>query len=189
MQHTHTARLVMTPGAVARRALAVLAGALLVALSAQVAIPVPGTPVPVTLQVAAVLIVGGLLGPRLGALSMAVYLAFGAAGLPVFAPVGVPGFARLIGPTGGYLLAYPLAAAVVGVATARGRSWVRLGAGLLGGAAAIHLGGIAQLAVLGGDLATAVAVGSLPFLLPDLVKLLFAGVILRRFATRTRALL
>jgi biotin transport system substrate-specific component len=189
MQQIQTARLVMTPGAVARRALAILAGAVLVALSAQVAIPVPGTPVPVTLQVAAVLIVGGLLGPRLGAASMAVYLAFGAAGLPVFAPVGVPGLARLIGPTGGYLLAYPLAAAVVGVVTSRGRSWALLGAGLLGGLAAIHLGGIAQLAVLSGDLTTALALGSLPFLVPDLVKLLFAGVVLRRFAAKTRALL
>jgi biotin transport system substrate-specific component len=189
MQQIQTARLVMTPGAVARRALAVLAGAVLVALSAQVAIPVPGTPVPVTLQVAAVLIVGGLLGPRLGAASMAIYLAFGAAGLPVFAPVGVPGVARLIGPTGGYLLAYPLAAAVIGVAVSGGRSWVWLASGLLGGAAAIHLGGIAQLAVLGGDLRTAAAIGSLPFLVPDLVKLLFAGVILRRFATKARALL
>lgn len=189
MQQTQTARLVMTPGAVARRALAVLAGVVLVALSAQVAIPVPGTPVPVTLQVAAVLIVGGLLGPRLGAASMAIYLACGAVGLPVFAPAGVPGVARLIGPTGGYLLATPLAAAVIGVAVSRGRSLLLLGGGLLGGAAAIHLGGIAQLAVLGGDLTTAAALGSLPFLVPDLVKLLFAGVILRRFATKARALL
>jgi len=189
MQQTQTARLVMTPGTVTRRVLAVLAGVVAVALSAQVAIPVPGTPVPVTLQVAAVLIVGGLLGPRLGAASMAIYLACGAAGLPVFAPVGVPGVARLIGPTGGYLLAYPLAAAVIGIATSHGRSWARLAGGLVGGAAAIHLGGIAQLAVLGGGLTAAAALGSLPFLGPDLVKLLFAGVILRRFATQARALL
>jgi len=188
MQQTQTARLVMTPGAVVRRALAVLAGAVLVAASAQVAVPVPGTPVPVTLQVAAVLIVGGLLGPRLGAASMAVYLAAGAAGLPVFAPVGVPGVARLIGPTGGYLLATPLAAAVVGTVAARGR-WLDLMAGLLGGLAVIYLGGIAQLTVLGGDPLAAVALGSLPFLWPDLVKLLFAGVVLRRLAAKTRALL
>jgi biotin transport system substrate-specific component len=188
MQQTQTARLVMSPGAVERRALAVLAGAILVAASAQVAIPLPGTPVPVTLQVAAVLIVGGLLGPRLGAASMAVYLAAGAAGLPVFAPVGVPGITRLIGPTGGYLLAYPLAAALVGLVVGRGR-WLDLAVGLLAGLAVIHLGGVAQLAILSGDPVAAVALGSLPFLGPDLVKLLFAGVLLRRLMVKTRALL
>jgi biotin transport system substrate-specific component len=88
MRESRTAHLTMTPTAVARRALAILAGALFVALAAQVAIPLPGTPVPVTLQVPAVLIVGGLLGPRLGAASMVVYLALGAAGLPFFAPTG-----------------------------------------------------------------------------------------------------
>src|SRR5258705_9965837 len=90
-------------------------GAVLVAGAAQVSIPLPGTPVPMTLQPMAVLLVGGLLGARLGALSMILYLAMGAAGLPVFTPtVPLLGFARLIGPTGGYLLAYPVAAWVVG---------------------------------------------------------------------------
>src|SRR5438128_12621828 len=93
-----------------RRAAAVVLGALLVAAAAQVAIPLPGTPVPMTLQPLAVLLVGGLLGRWLGAASLLFYLALGAAGLPVFTPVGLPGFARLIGPTGGYLLAYPVAA-------------------------------------------------------------------------------
>src|SRR5881396_1209254 len=89
---------------------AVVVGAVLVALAAQVAVPLPGTPVPMTL-----LLVGGLLGARLGALSMIAYLAMGAAGLPVFTPtVPLLGFARLLGPTGGYLLAYPVAAWVTG---------------------------------------------------------------------------
>ena len=101
--------------AVSTRALAVVLGALLVALAAQVSIPLPGTPVPMTLQPMAVLLVGGLLGPQLGALSMILYLAMGAAGLPVFTPtVPLVGVARLVGPTGGYLLAYPLAAYAVG---------------------------------------------------------------------------
>ena len=189
MQQAQTARLVMTPSTIARRALAAALGAALVAVSAQFAIPVPGTPVPVTLQVPAVLIVGGLLGPRLGAVSMAIYLAFGAAGLPVFAPVGVPGVARLFGPTGGYLLAYPLAAALVGIIVGRGKSWAMLAVGLVAGLAAIHIGGIAQLAILSGDWRAAVAIGSVPFLLFDVVKLAIAGVILRRFAAGTRALL
>src|SRR6266702_4291957 len=95
---------------------AVVIGAVLVALAAQVAVPLPGTPVPMTLQPMAVLLVGGLLGPRLGALSMILYLAMGAAGLPVFtpSPLLLPGIARLFGQTGGYLLAYPVAAWVTG---------------------------------------------------------------------------
>jgi biotin transporter BioY len=87
---------------------AVVLGAALVAAAAQVSVPLPGTPVPMTLQPMAVLLVGGLLGAPLGALSMILYLAMGAAGLPVFTPtVPLFGVARLFGPTGG-LLAYPL---------------------------------------------------------------------------------
>ncbi|HWC73796.1 MAG TPA: biotin transporter BioY, partial [Gemmatimonadales bacterium] len=97
------------------RALAVVLGALVVAGAAQISIPIPGTPVPMTLQPMAVLLVGGLLGAPLGALSMILYLAMGAAGLPVFTPtVPLVGLTRLFGPTGGYLLAYPVAAWVVG---------------------------------------------------------------------------
>src|SRR5437762_6467743 len=98
-----------------RRVAAVVLGALVVAAAAQVAVPLPGTPVPMTLQPIAVLLVGGLLGGPLGALSMILYLAMGAAGLPVFTPtVPLVGVARLFGPTGGYLLAYPIAAYAVG---------------------------------------------------------------------------
>jgi biotin transport system substrate-specific component len=179
----------MTPTAVVRRSLAILAGVLLVALGAQAAVPLPGTPVPVTLQVPAVVIVGGLLGPRMGAASMALYLLLGAAGLPVFAPTGVPGFARLIGPTGGYLIAYPLAAAVVGVVVRDAASWWRLAVGLVLGVAVIHLGGVAQLAVLTGRPDEAVALGSLPFLVGDLVKIVVAGLVVRRFGSSARALL
>jgi len=97
------------------RIAAVVLGALLVAAAAQVSIPLPGTPVPITLQPMAVLLVGGLLGARFGALSMILYLAMGASGLPVFTPtVPLLGIARLFGPTGGYLLAYPVAAYAVG---------------------------------------------------------------------------
>ncbi|NIN55326.1 MAG: biotin transporter BioY, partial [Hydrogenophaga sp.] len=95
------------------------------------------------------------LGPRLGAASMVVYLALGAAGLPMFAPVGLPGAARLLGPTGGYLLACPLAAAVMGVAVSRTRTWLGLAIGLVAGTAVIHLGGVAQLAILSGSIGAA----------------------------------
>ena len=173
------------------RVLAAVAGAVFVALSAQVAVPLPGTPVPITLQVPAVLIVGGLLGPRLGAASMAAYLLAGVAGLPVFAPGGALGVARLIGPTGGYLLAFPVAAAMVGwlarPTIPQSHSPARVVLGVLAGFVVIHLGGIAQLAIITGDVATAFLWGSLPFLAGDLIKLLFAGLIIWRFGQHTRA--
>jgi biotin transport system substrate-specific component len=175
-----------TASVVLRRALAVVAGAVLVSLAAQAAVPIPGTPVPITLQVPAVLIVGGLLGPSLGASSLVLYLVLGAAGLPVFAPGGLPGAARLFGPTGGYLLAYPLAAGLAGLGVAAGRRWGRLALALVGATIVIHLGGVAQLAVLGGDLSGAWRLGSVPFLVGDLAKLLFAGLIVGRFAAPVR---
>ena len=107
-----------TPATIAR----VVGFAVALAAAAQVAIPLPGTPVPFTLQPLLVVLAGFWLGPVAGAASMTLYLLAGAAGLPVFAPVGAPGVARLLGPTGGYLLAYPVAAAVVGALATRASS-------------------------------------------------------------------
>jgi biotin transport system substrate-specific component len=185
-ERTGTVAQAFSPARVLPRAVAVIAGAVVVALGAQAAVPVPGSPVPITLQVPAVLIVGGLLGPALGASSLVCYLALGALGLPVFAPGGLPGVARLFGPTGGYLLAYPLAAALAGLGVSPGRRWGRLAGGLAAATVVIHLGGVAQLSVLGGDPAVAWRLGSLPFLLGDLVKLLFAGLVVGRFAPPVR---
>jgi biotin transport system substrate-specific component len=165
-----------------------VAGALLVTIGAQIAVPLPGTPVPMTFQVPAVLIVGGLLGPRLGAVSMVLYVAMGASGLPVFAPFGAPGLARLFGPTGGYLLACPLAAAVTGQLAAGGRSWGRTAVAVVAGLVVIYAGGIVQLAALGGNVSAAVRIGSLPFLAGDVIKLLIAGFVVRRLGSLTRAL-
>ncbi len=173
-----------------RRTIAVMLGTALVSLAAQVAVPIPGTPVPVTLQPLAVLIVGGLLGPALGASSLVLYLLLGAAGLPVFTPFGLPGVARLIGPTGGYLLAYPLAAAIVGrLATDRGRTpgVARLSLAALAGLILIHLGGLTQLVLLTGSGAAALQLGTVPFLLSDLGKLAIAVLILRPFVSPLRA--
>ncbi len=91
-----------------------LAATTVVAAAAHVAIPLPFTPVPLTLQPLAVLGVGLALGPVAGFLTMLAYLAEGAMGLPVFSPTGLGGLAQLVGPTGGFLMAYPLVAAVVG---------------------------------------------------------------------------
>ena len=165
----------------------VTAGALLVALASQIAVPLPGTPVPMTLQPLAVLLAGGLLGPRRGAAAMALYLLAGAAGLPVFTPFGAPGLLRLFGPTGGYLLAFPFAAALVGWIAARRPGWAGLLLGPLAGMAAIHLGGMAQLLVLTGSLRAAVAAGAAPFVLGDALKVLVAAVALRRGIPWARA--
>jgi biotin transport system substrate-specific component len=171
----------------ARRTVAVGLGAALVALAAQVAVPLPGTPVPMTLQPLAVLVVGGLLGRWLGASSLLLYLALGAAGLPVFTPIGLPGVARLLGPTGGYLLAYPVAAFAVGaIATTPVRTW-RLAVAALAGMALIHLGGVAQLLLLTGSARTAAQLGTLPFLLGDLLKVALAVLILKPTVTSLRA--
>jgi biotin transport system substrate-specific component len=92
---------------------------LIVAAAAHVAIPLPFTPVPLTLQPLAVLGVGLALGPVEGFFAMLAYLAEGASGLPVFSPTGPGGLAQLLGPTGGFLMAYPLVAAIAGGVTQR----------------------------------------------------------------------
>ena len=170
-----------------RRFAAVTLGAALVAAAAQVAVPLPGTPVPLTLQPLAVLIVGGLLGPWLGASSLLVYLALGAVGLPVFTPIGLPGIARLIGPTGGYLLAYPLAAYAVGKLSGSAPGYARVALAALAGLVLIYLGGMAQLLLLTGSLRAAARFGSLPFLIGDLIKLGAAVLVLRPTIRPVRA--
>jgi len=144
------------------------------AVAAQISIPLE--PVPFTLQVLAVVLTGLLLGPRYGALAMAVYVLVGAVGVPVFAGFR-GGLGVLFGDTGGYLLAYPLAAAVAGLASRattnapRGRA---LAAGFLWGSVAlavIYALGATWLAVLAGlSPAAALAAGVLPFVPFDLVK-------------------
>jgi len=178
---------VSAPSLTGRRVIAVLLGVAVVALAAQIAIPLPGTPVPMTLQPLAVLIVGGLLGPRLGAASLLLYLALGAAGLPIFTPFGAPGVARLFGPTGGYLLAYPIAAYAVGRLAGDGRRWARLALAVLAGLALIHLGGLAQLLIITHSLQDAARLGTWPFLVGDLAKLVVAGAILRPSLNPLRA--
>jgi biotin transport system substrate-specific component len=181
---------------VLRRVIAVVLGAALVAAAAQIAVPLPGTPVPMTLQPLAVLLVGGLLGARLGALSLFLYLAMGIAGLPVFTPsVPLVGIARLLGPTGGYLLAYPVAAFATGwIAADPGRQpgvnppyWARVALGVLAGLVLIHVGGLAQLGILTGNLSGAARLGTLPFLLGDLGKLAVAAAVLTKLTPAVRA--
>ncbi len=158
-------------------AVGVIGFAATMAVAAQIAIPIPGTPVPFTLQPLAVVLAGLFLGPVAGAASMVLYLAAGALGAPVFSPMGAPGILRLIGPTGGYLLATPAGAAIAGVVARRMPAFGgRLLAAFLG-IAMLYLGGVAQLELLTGSLARAVALGTAPFILADLAKVVVAAIV------------
>jgi biotin transport system substrate-specific component len=172
-------------------AVGALAFAVALAIASQFAVPVPGTPVPITLQPLVVVLAGLVLGPPAAAASMVVYLGAGIAGLPVFAPVGAPGLARLLGPTGGYLLAYPAAAVVAGVVGWRpaGEPVVRFVRRALAAAAGIlvlYVGGVAQLAALTGSLARAVQLGVPPFVGFDALKALVAAALAGSLAARLR---
>jgi biotin transport system substrate-specific component len=159
------------------RALSIVVAVGALALSAQFALPMPGTPVPLTLQPFVVVLAGLLLGPADAAAAMVLYLAAGAVGLPVFAPMGAPGLARLLGPTGGYLLAYPVAAAVAGWLGAGRASFMTRALAAVAGIAVIYLGGLAQLAMLSGSIATAALLGALPFAAADVVKAFVAAAV------------
>jgi biotin transport system substrate-specific component len=174
---------------VARYGLAIGLGALLVALSAQVVVPVPFSPVPMTLQPLAVLAVGGLLGAAAGAGALILYIALGVLGLPVFAGGG-SGLLHLVGPTGGYLLAFPVAAGTVG-ALVRGvtPSALRVLLACAIGMVIIHAGGVAQLALLGGDPSLAMRIGFVPFLTGDLIKVGLAAALILVAGPKVRSLL
>ena len=159
------------------RVLGVLVAVAALALASQFALPLPGTPVPITLQPLVVVLAGLLLGPADAAAAMVLYLVAGAAGLPVFQPLGAPGLARLLGPTGGYLLAYPVAAAVAGKLGAGRASFATRALAAMAGILVLYLGGLAQLTVLTGSLTTAAVQGVLPFVAADAVKALVAAAV------------
>ncbi|HEY6507018.1 MAG TPA: biotin transporter BioY [Vicinamibacterales bacterium] len=169
------------------QALSVAFIAALTAAAAQFSIHLPFTQVPVTFQPIVVLLGGLALGARLGAYSQCLYLAAGIAGLPVFASSALlpPGALRLLGPTGGYLMAYPAAAFVVGVCADRGmgRRWATAAVAMLLGLVVIYAGGtlwLAYFARLGGasaatGLTAAFATGVAPFALADAAKVAIAA--------------
>ncbi|HET7710774.1 MAG TPA: biotin transporter BioY [Thermoanaerobaculia bacterium] len=158
--------------------LLIVGASAVIALAAQIAIPVPLSPVPLTMQPLAVLLVGATLGMRRGAAAAALYLMEGATGLPVFAQ-GHGGAIWLMGPTAGYLWSYPFAAALAGWFSERG--WgsrtVRAVAGMFCALAVIYAGGWAWLAILAGP-AAAFKMGIVPFLLADIIKVAFGAALL-----------
>ena len=158
--------------------LLVIGGSAIIAIAAQIAIPIPFTPVPLTMQPLAVLLVGVVLGATRGSAAATLYLLEGASGLPVFAQ-GHGGALWLIGPTAGYLLSYPFAAFAAGWFSQRGwgSSVVRALAGMLIAPAIIYAGGWAWLAVLSGPRA-AFTMGIVPFAIADIIKVAIGAALL-----------
>lgn len=152
------------------RCSAVAGLAWLTALGSRVTLELPGTPVPLTLQVAAVLLSGLLLGARGGALAQVLFLAGIASGLPLDARMAGP--AAFVGPTSGYLFGFVAASATTGLLVHRlGRTWPGLAVACLGGLVALYLCGTAWLALwLGVGPVEAIRAGVLPFVVADLAK-------------------
>ena len=165
------------------RVLAVLFVTVLTIAAAQVSVPLPFTPVPFTLQPMIVLLGAAALGARAGMSAQVLYLALGIAGLPVFAASAIlpQGFGRLLGPTGGYLMSYPLAAFVTGYLAQRGldRRYLTSVLAMVAGLAIVFSCGVLWLA-FGAHvgLAAAVRTGFIPFISADIIKVLLAATIL-----------
>lgn len=175
----HSPAIRLPHGALATKALTVLAGTAI--LTASSYIQVPFYPVPMTMQTLAVTLVGAFLGWRLGTATVVAWLAAAAAGLPVLAGSHLAGPAAFVGSTAGYLVAFPLAAALTGWLAERGwngqRPLLAFAAMLLGNALCLALGG-AWLAVLVGP-EKAIALGVLPFLAGGLVKSALGAALLK----------
>jgi biotin transport system substrate-specific component len=172
----------------ARQVAIVIAASLFVALCARITIPLPFTPVPLTVQNFGVLLVGLLLGSRRGFAALVLYLAEGAMGMPVFSPIGVGGIAHLLGPTGGFLLAYPLVAWVAGYVMEHGRkSFARAALGGLLGEVVLFAGGLTWLAVLTHSVTQAIRWGLYWFLFAEVIKVMMAAGIVARWQRRSAA--
>jgi biotin transport system substrate-specific component len=166
--------------------LLVLLFSVLIALSAYASIPLPFTPVPLTLQTLTVLLTGAVLGSRLGGVTLLAYLAQGLAGLPVLAgglnawsPSSIPGVPVIMGPTAGYLVGFVIAAALVGFLAERGwdrRLWATFAAMVLGNLV-IYAFGVGWLSSFLG-LTNAIAAGMVPFLIGDVFKIILAMIAL-----------
>jgi biotin transport system substrate-specific component len=173
-----------------RKAGIALAGSALVAVCAHVALPLYFTPVPLTLQTLAVLLIGLLLSPRLAAATLVAYLIEGALGLPVFAPspLGVSGLAHLFGPTGGYLLACPLAAALASFLYRRShRGFLAAALSAAAGSLIILALGALWLAIFThAPMRNVLTLTVIPFLPGDALKIVAAAALATGFARLRR---
>jgi len=154
----------------------VVGASFFVALCARVTVPLPFTPVPLTLQNFGVLLVGLALGSRRGAIALALYLVEGSLGLPVF-NAGLAGVGWLLGPTGGYLMAYPIAAFASGFIAERGRrSFRRYAIAAIVGEVLLFVGGIAWLSIwTHGSWLQAAHFGLYPFVFAEVAKVMAAA--------------
>lgn len=157
----------------------VIGGGILVAAFAQIRIPLPFTPVPITGQTLAVLLVGATLGSRRGVVSMLLYLGLGLIGLPVFTG-GAHGLAYMTGATGGYLLGFVAAAYIVGKLAELGLDRQVRSAIIpfLVGQVIIYTIGVLWLSIYLGDFSNALTLGLLPFILGDVIKMVLAALLL-----------
>lgn len=187
LPESETKAAVLEPGSVVRReawiAIGVVAFAFLTAAGAHLRVPLPFTPVPVTLQVFFVLLCAGVMGPGWGAVSQLLYVGLGAAGLPMFSAGA--GFAHLLGPTGGYIVGFIAAQPAVGLILGKGgagkASQARTAAAMLAGIAVIYAFGVIQLkTVTGMNFGQAFVAGVLPFVTADLLKAFVAWIIVNR---------
>jgi biotin transport system substrate-specific component len=154
----------------------VISASLFVALCARVTLPLPFTPVPLTLQNFGVLLVGLTLGSRRGFAALALYLIEGASGMPVFNPAGPGGIAQLLGATGGFLLVYPFVAALAGWMMERAKpSFARACAACLLAEVVLFAGGLSWLAALTHSFTQAVRFGLYWFVLAEVIKVMLAA--------------
>ena len=166
----------------------VVSASLFVALCARVTLPLPFTPVPLTLQNFGVLLVGLTLGAQAGFAAMVLYLLEGAAGLPVFNPGGPGGIAQLLGPTGGYLMAYPLVAGLAGLVLDLGkRTFARAAVSGLLAEILLFASGIGWLAVLTHSFSQAARFGLYWFLSAEIMKVMFAAALAVRIRRSPKA--
>ena len=164
-----------------RQIVIVVCASAVIAVCARLVLPLPFTPVPLTLANFGVLLVGLTLGSKRGFAAAALYLGWGAMGLPVFSPAGPGGIAQLLGSTAGYLWAFPVMAFIAGVIAERGVP--SFGRNLLGGVAAevvLFAGGIAWLSIITHSWQHAAAFGLYPFLAAEVMKVMLAAAVARR---------
>ena len=154
----------------------VMGASCLVAASAHLSIPIPGTPVPLTVQNLAVLVVGLALGPWRGFAALSLYLIEGASGRPVFSPTGPGGIAQLIGPTGGYLIAYPFVAALTGYIAQQGKqNFLRAATACIAGEVLLFTCGLSWLYTITHSLKAAIALGLYWFVFAEVIKIMLAA--------------
>jgi biotin transport system substrate-specific component len=157
-----------------------IAASLFVALCARISVPLPFTPVPLTLQNFGVLLVGLALGPRRAFAALLLYLAEGLMGMPVFSPTGPGGVAQLLGPTGGFLLAYPFVAGIAGwvfdgKSEAKKKSFARAILACVLAEIYLFAGGLSWLAILTHSFAQAIRFGLYWFIFAEVIKIMSAA--------------